>query len=121
MVKERNSWVNVLLVFEQLRRVRESPLPDLAFFGDSSRLMGIDVASLRQHTPGRAISPTAPSVISAQPAMPTCSTLCGREARGLRRWSMHFTRLNLSAIHPGIVPKSSNTIVRHNSSCRSYG
>lgn len=52
---ERNSWVNVLLVFEPLRRVRESPLPDLAFFGDSSRLMGIDVASLRQHTPGRAI------------------------------------------------------------------
>ena len=44
-----------LVVFEQLRRAREDPLPDVAFFGDSSCLMGIDVTSLRQGAPGRAI------------------------------------------------------------------
>lgn len=51
----RTLTVDNFVVLEQLRRAAAVPAPDLAFVGDSSCLMGVDVSTLRSRLPDKAI------------------------------------------------------------------
>jgi hypothetical protein len=51
----RNISIDHLIVFEQVRRALQGPPPDVAFVGDSSCLMGIDVPLLTKWNPKRSV------------------------------------------------------------------